>query len=59
MEHRAVEKGTEDLNAIIRFLYRTADGEYTEVPPLVVGPSRVPDLREPVHEKNCRCIYTN
>ncbi len=59
MNRKVEEKGTEELKAIVRFLHRTADGEYTEVPPLVVEPSRVPDLREPVHEEDYLCTYTN
>ena len=38
--------GNQKIKASLKFLKRTKDGEYTEIPPVEVSYSRMPDLHE-------------
>ena len=50
MEQVEKKQSNREIEPLIRFLKRTKDGEFTEIPPVSVTFARVSEAREPDYE---------
>ena len=50
MEQTKKKQPNREIELLIKFLKRTKDGEFTEVPPASIRFTRIPEERQPVYE---------